>query len=59
MTHDEALAIYNTGSKVVVKTLCDLSSTIELQKALITEFEIKNRQALKKLIQFQQTPFLR
>ena len=41
MTHDEALAIYNTGSKVVVKTLCDLSSTIELQKALITEFEIK------------------
>ena len=41
MTHDEALAIYNTGSKVVVKTLCDLSNTIELQKAQITELEVK------------------
>jgi transposase len=28
MTHDQALALYNAGPKVVVKTLCGLSDTI-------------------------------
>jgi transposase len=41
MTGDEALAIYNAGSQVVVKTLCDLSDTIESQQAKIKTLETK------------------
>ena len=35
MTHDEALALYNAGAKVVAKILCDLSNTIESQQEKI------------------------
>jgi transposase len=41
MTSDEALVIYNAGPQVVVKTLCDLSSTIESQQVKINTLEIK------------------
>jgi len=41
MTYDEALATYNAGSKVVVKTLCELSDTIESQQEKIKVLEIK------------------
>jgi len=41
MTHDEALAVYHAGPKVVVKTLCDLSNTIESQQVKIRTLEIK------------------
>ena len=41
MTHDEALALYNAGSKVVVKILCDLSNTIESQQEQIKALELK------------------
>jgi len=41
MTHDEALALYNAGSKVVAKILCDLSHTIESQQEKIKALEVK------------------
>ena len=41
MTHDEALAVYHAGPKVVVKILCDLSDTIESQQVKIRTLEIK------------------
>jgi hypothetical protein len=41
VTHDEALALYHAGPKVVVKILCDLSHTIEAQQEQIKAFEIK------------------
>jgi len=40
MTHDEALALYNAGPKVVVKILCDLSNTIESQQEQIKALEV-------------------
>jgi len=41
MRHDEALALYNAGPKVVVKILCDLSNTIESLQEQIKVLEIK------------------
>jgi transposase len=41
MTHDEALALYNAGPKVVAKVLCDLSNTIESQQKQIKALEVK------------------
>ena len=41
MTHDEALALYNAGPKVVVKILCDLSNTVESQQKQIKALEVK------------------
>jgi len=41
MTPDEALAIYNTGPKAVVKILCDFSNTIESQQQQIKHLEAK------------------
>lgn len=41
MTHDEALAVYNAGAKVVAQILCDLSHTIESQQAQIKALEVK------------------
>ena len=41
MTHDEALALYNAGPKVVAKILCDLSNTIESQQEQIKALEVK------------------
>lgn len=41
MTDDEALALYNAGPKVVVKTLCDQSNTIESQQKQIEALENK------------------
>lgn len=41
MTPDEALAIYNTGPKAVVKILCDFSNTIESQQQHIKHLEAK------------------
>lgn len=41
MTHDKALAVYHAGPKVVAKTLCDLSDTIESQQVKIRTLEIK------------------
>jgi transposase len=41
MTHDEALALYNAGPKVVAKILCDLSNTIESQQKQIKVLEAK------------------
>ena len=41
MTHDEALALYNVGPKVVAKILCDLSNTIESQQEQIKALEVK------------------
>ena len=40
MTHDEALALYNAGPKVVAKTLCDLSNAIDSKQEQITALEI-------------------
>ena len=41
MTHDEALALYNAGPKIVVKSLCDLSNTIELHHEQIKALKVK------------------
>lgn len=41
MRHDEALALYNAGPKVVTKILCDLSNTIESLQEQIKVLEIK------------------
>jgi len=41
MNNDEALALYNAGPKVAVKSLCDLSRTIESQRNQIETLEIK------------------
>jgi len=41
MTHDEALALYNAGPKIVAKILCDLSNTIEFQQEQIKVLEVK------------------
>jgi len=41
MTPDEALAIYNTGPKAVVKILCDFSNTIESLQQQIKVLEAK------------------
>ena len=41
MTHDEALAVYHAGPEVVVKTLCDLSDTLESQQQKIRTLEVK------------------
>ena len=41
MKRDEALALYNAGSKVVIKTFCDLSKTIESQQRQIKVLEVK------------------
>jgi transposase len=41
MTHDEALALYNAGPKIVAKILCDLSNTIESQQEQIEALEVK------------------
>jgi len=41
MTRDEALTVCNAGPKVVVKTLCDFSNTIQLQQEQIKDLEIK------------------
>ncbi len=41
MTPDEALALYNAGSKVVAKILCDLSNTIESQQEQIRALQVK------------------
>ena len=47
MTYDEALALYNAGSKVTVKILCDLSNTIEFQEEQINALEVKVAKLLK------------
>lgn len=41
MTHDEALALYTAGPKVIAKLLCDLSNTIESQQEQIKALEVK------------------
>ena len=41
MKHDEALALYNAGPKVIIKILCDLSNTIESQQEQIKALEAK------------------
>ena len=41
MTHNEALALYNAGPKVVAKILRDLSNTIESQQEQIRALEVK------------------
>lgn len=41
MTPDEALAIYNAGPQLVIKTLCDLTGTIEYQQVEIKTLQIK------------------
>jgi hypothetical protein len=41
MKHAEALALYNAGSKVVTKILCDLCKTIESQQRQIKILEVK------------------
>jgi len=41
MTPDEALAIYNTGPKAVVKILCGFSNTIESLEKQIKVLEVK------------------
>jgi len=41
MKHDEALALYNAGSEVVAKILCDLNNTIESQQEQIKALELK------------------
>ena len=41
MTHDEALALYNAGPKVVAKILCDFSNAIESQQEQIKALEVK------------------
>jgi transposase len=41
MTHDEALALYKAGPKVVTKILCDLTNTIESQQKQIRALEVK------------------
>ena len=41
MRHDEALALYNAGPKVVIKVLCDLSNTIESLQEQIKILELK------------------
>jgi len=41
MTHDEALALYNAGPKIVAKILCDLSNTVESQQKQIKALEVK------------------
>jgi transposase len=41
MTHDEALALYTAGRKVVAKLLCDLSNTIDSQQEQIKALEVK------------------
>jgi len=41
VTSDEALALYNAGSKVVTKILCDLSSTVQSQQEQIMTLELK------------------
>lgn len=47
MTPDEALVLYNAGPEVVIKTLCDLSSTIESQQDQIKTLETKVAKLLK------------
>ena len=47
MTHDEALALYTAGRKVVAKLLCDLSNTIESQQEQIKALEVKVAKLLK------------
>ena len=41
MTRDEAFTVYNTGPKVVVNFLCDLSNTIQSQQEQIGALEMK------------------
>ena len=41
MRHDEALALYNAGPKVVARILCDLSNTIESLQEQIKALEVK------------------
>jgi len=41
MTPDDALALYNAGPRVVVKTLCDLTNTIKSLQAQIKVLETK------------------
>ena len=41
MTRDEALAMYNAGSAVVVKVLCDLCDTVNAQQQQIKDLQIK------------------
>jgi transposase len=41
MTRDEALALYNAGSEVVVKVLCDLCDTVKAQQKQIKDLQIK------------------
>ena len=41
MKRDEALALYDAGPQVVIKTLCDLSKIIESQQRQIKILEIK------------------
>jgi transposase len=41
MTPDQALALYNAGSAVVVKALCGLSDTVEAQQKQIKDLQIK------------------
>ena len=41
MKRDEALALYNAGPKVVIKTLCDLSNAIESLQEQIKALEAK------------------
>lgn len=41
MTPDEALNLYNAGSAVVVKVLCDLSDSVEAQQKRIKSLQLK------------------
>ena len=41
MTRDEALAMYNAGSAVVVKALCYLCDTVNAQQQQIKDLQIK------------------
>jgi hypothetical protein len=50
MRHDEALALYNAGPKVVTKILCDLSNTIESLQEQIKVLEIKVAKLSKVLL---------
>jgi len=47
MTPDEALALYNAGPKVVVKTLCDLTNTVKSLQGQIKVLETKVVKLLK------------
>ncbi len=59
MTHDEALALYTAGRKVVAKLLCDLSNTIESQQEQIKALEVKVAKLSKIFLAFDSMPHIR